>query len=224
MVVSHRLEDLLMGLLKVAYPELEESRVSVSYGKPSAFASVRWETNLDSIDVILSNETDTWHDAALSGLLAHELSHPSQKGSGLSEKKTDSDVLKRGLGLYLAVERLFVGKYEDHVIRRGKDRYLGYRTIRGGLSEAELSQLDRLLADMSFIPRLVCRPREMVHDVVRIQKGEDIHLLIDGSEIHIANVKPSTQIQIVERDGTISALVDGHEQAQLRISAQLHLS
>jgi hypothetical protein len=209
------LENLVERLLSASYAELRSSTVNAYYDASAAFASVRWEPNLKRIDVVCNRETEAWHEAARTGLIAHELSHPAQKSSGISEKETDIDVIDRKLGLYLAVERLHAGKYEDHLIRRGKDRYLGYRTIRGLLSEEELSQLDQLLADMRFIPRK-CRAIEgRIHDVVRFHRRGVMQLAIEGRDLEIENVNPSAEVLVLDNEDAISVLVDGQERARL---------
>ena len=127
-------------LISSAYPELRNSNMSVSWGKTSSFAQIQWSDSKDDISIRINTKVKEWHEAGVTGLISHELSHPAQRGGGLSELKTDRDAISRGFGPYLAVERLFAGKYEDHVVRRGKDRYLGYRSIRVQLTHLESQQ------------------------------------------------------------------------------------
>ena len=65
---------------------------------------------------------------------------------------TDLDAIERGLAPYLAIERLYAEKYEDHLLHRGKDKYLGYRTVRQKMTNLEVAHLDAMLEELSLIP------------------------------------------------------------------------
>ncbi len=215
MVSNEELAGLAHRLVQAAYPELAESEYRVRYGKTSAFASVSWENLHDGIDIVCNSSVKKWHEAALLGLLAHELSHPAQREGTTSEEGTDSDVLRRCLGLYLAVERLLAGKYEDHIVKRGKDRYMGYRTIRANLSQPELVQLDRLLAELRLIPRKAADRERGVHDMARRTLPDRTILLIDGLQVELEGISSSAQIEAIEVESTLVVTVDGIESLRL---------
>jgi len=59
-------------------------------------------------------------------------------------------VIARGLGCFLAIERAFTRKYADHIIGNGKDRYLGYESIRKLLTSGQVTQLDILMSDLGM--------------------------------------------------------------------------
>ena len=132
--------------------------------------------------------------------MSHELSHPAQKGGGLSELKTDNDTITRGLGPYLAVERLFTGKYEDHVVQRGKDRYLGYRTIRAQLTHLECQQLDELLSEIGLVPTKQPSPVTLSHDVVMFDRSSKTTLTIEGHQFILPRGIQNPDIKLVERN------------------------
>jgi hypothetical protein len=187
-------------LVSSAYPELQKSRMSVSWGKTSSFAQIHWDESKDEITIRVNKNVKTWHEAGITGLISHELSHPAQKGGGLSELKTDNDAISRGFGPYLAVERLLAGKYEDHVIRRGKDRYLGYRTIRGHLTHLEGQQLDGLLSEIGLIPIKHPSPVAMSHDIALFNKGRKTTLTIEGYQFIVPQNLQNPDIKLVERN------------------------
>lgn len=105
-----------------------------------------------------------WPDPAIIGLLAHELSHPVVGDTQQAEYRTDCDVLERGLAVYLAFERAYIGRYHDDRLNH-EDRYLGFLSIREKISTRECGWLDRLLGDFGLVPSR--RPRIYeIHDVV----------------------------------------------------------
>lgn len=191
---------LVKVLISAAYPELQQSNISVSWGKTASFAQIQWGEAKDEISIRINNDVKTWHEAGIIGLISHELSHPAQKGKGLSELKTDNDAITRGLGPYLAVERLFAGKYEDHVIRRGKDRYLGYRSIRAQLTHPESQQLDMLLSEIGLIPSKQPGLDVLRHDIVMFGKENRTTLTIEGYQFVLPRGIQNPDIKLVERN------------------------
>ena len=187
-------------LILSAYTELQKSNMSVSWGKTSSFAQIQWGVSKDEISIRVNNNVKTWHEAGITGLLSHELSHPAQRGGGLSELKTDRDAISRGFGPYLAIERLFAGKYEDHVIRRGKDRYLGYRSIRAQLTHLESQQLDTLLSEIALVPTKHPSPITMIHDIAMFDKESKTTLTIEGHQFLLPQGIQNPDIKLVERN------------------------
>ena len=88
---------------------------------------------------------------ALYGLLSHELSHIALGVNLHSEFQADRDVIERGLGPYLAIERLFTNKHSDYILREGEDKYLGFISIRKLLSPDEVHQLDTLISEIGML-------------------------------------------------------------------------
>jgi len=187
-------------LILSAYTELQKSNMSVSWGKTSSFAQIHWGVSKDEISIRVNNNVKMWHEAGITGLISHELSHPAQRGSGLSELKTDRDAISRGFGPYLAIERLFAGKYEDHVIRRGKDRYLGYKSIRAQLTHLESQQLDTLLSEIGLIPTKHPSPITMSHDIAMFDKESKTTLTIEGHQFVLPQGIQNPDIKLVERN------------------------
>lgn len=171
-----------------------------SWGKTSCFAQIRWDDAKEQISIRFNKSAKTWHEAGIIGLVSHELSHPAQKGSGLSEFKTDEDAISRGFGPYLAIERLYTGKFEDHLIHRGKDRYLGYRSIRAQLSQLECQQLDVLLSKIGLIPAKPSSPITLSHDVTIVDKKTRTTLTVEGHTFLIPENIRDPDIKLVERD------------------------
>lgn len=205
------LTELVHRLVEIAYPELIHSNIKIQWGRTSSFATVSWSQESKDIRIRCSNETRHWHEAALTGLLAHELSHPAQGKTKQSERSTDLDAVQRGFGPYLGVERLLAGKYEDHIVRRGKDRYLGYRSIRKLLKENELTHLNALLTQLKLVPSMNTEHQNVHHDTVIIHSANRITIQIDGHEFEIAPRKGDPEITTVVRENTTFVLVDDEE-------------
>ncbi|MFW9983073.1 MAG: hypothetical protein ACFFE3_14310, partial [Candidatus Thorarchaeota archaeon] len=144
----------------------------------------------------------------ITGLLSHELSHPAQSGSGLKELETDLDTISRGLGSYLAVERLFAGKYEDHIISRGKDRYLGYRSIRTRLTKLEIQNLDILMSKLQLKPIPSTKHTRPTHDFVLFKSNRGTVISIDGIQFEIPDEIINPDIKMVLKEGKVSVYVD----------------
>jgi len=187
-------------LISSAYPELQQSNFSVTWGKTSSLAQIQWGESRDEISIRVNNSVKTWHEAGIIGLISHELSHPAQEGEELSELKTDKDAVSRGFGSYLAVERLFAGKYEDQVIQRGKDRYLGYRSIRAQLMYLESQQLDILLSEIGLVPTKYSSPITLSHDISMFDKESKTILTIEGHQFLLPQGIQNPDIKLVERN------------------------
>ncbi len=202
------ISSLVKNLISLAYPELIASEVSISWRRTSSFAQIHWSESKEEISIRINNNVKIWHEAGIIGLLSHELSHPAQEGSGFSELKTDEDAISRGLGPYLAVERVFAGKYEDHAIKRGKDRYLGYRSIREQLTYIESNQLDLLLANIRLIPSKRTSRATLNHDIAIYDKERITTLAIDGHQFQLPQSVLNPEIKIVERNCVTLVYVD----------------
>jgi hypothetical protein len=205
---SSKLFSLVTTIVSLAYPELFQSKLSVSWGRTSSLAQVQWEESKDEISIRVNRCVREWHEAGITGLLSHELSHPAQRGTGLSEVHTDTDALTRGFGPYLAVERLFAGKYEDHMIRKGKDRYLGYRSIRTQLTNLETEQLDMLLSEIGLAPTRPRGPVLLSHDVAVIDQKRNTTITVEGHQFIIPYEMKDPDIKIVERDSVVHVYSD----------------
>lgn len=205
------LSELVYRLVEIAYPELIQSNIKIQWGRTSSFATISWSQDTKDIRIRCSNETRHWHEAALTGLLAHELSHPAQSKTNQSERGTDLDAVGRGFGPYLGLERLFAGKYEDHIIRRGKDRYLGYRSIRNLLNENEMTHLNALLTQLKLVPSMITERQNVHHDTVIIHSANKTTIQIDGHKFEIALRKEDPEVRTVVRENTTFVIVDDEE-------------
>lgn len=202
------INDIIRTLVSFAYPELQKKQVVASWGKTSSLGQVRWSDDGNEINIRINKSVRRWHEAGITGLLSHELSHPAQSGSGLKEKRTDEDVITRGLGTYLAVERILAGKYEDHIVSRGKDRYLGYRTIRELLTIQEIQNLDILMSEMRLKPAQPIKPTMVPHDSVLFEKEGKTAIFIDGYQFVLPDGLQDPDIKIVNRDGIVLVYAD----------------
>ena len=195
-------------LVSFAYPELRRSKIEVSWGRLASYALVQWGHDRNEITIRFSREVRTWHEAGILGLICHELSHPAQIGDGMSELGTDEDVIIRGLGPYLAVERVYAGKYEDHVIQHGKDRYIGYRSIRAKLTNLEIEQLDTLLSEIGLLPSKPPSRVSMRHDVVILNEEKKRILTVEGHRFRLPLNVESPDIKLVQRNGVTYVYAD----------------
>ncbi|MBY8997893.1 MAG: hypothetical protein KGD60_09185 [Candidatus Thorarchaeota archaeon] len=195
-------------LISSAYPELQKSNMTVSWGKTSSFAQIQWGGSKNEISIRVNTNVKTWHEAGIIGLISHELSHPAQRGVGLSELKTDKDAISRGFGPYLAVERLFAGKYEDHVIQRGKDKYFGYRSIRTQLTHLESQQLDIVLSECGLVPTKHPSPVMMSHDIAMFDEESKITLTVEGRQFLLPQGIQNPDIKLVERNSITYVYAD----------------
>ncbi len=190
-------------LVRLAYPELRKSSITVTWGRTSSFAQIWWDKSSDKISIRVNRDVKLWHDAAVTGLISHELSHPTLKDGGMRELQTDRDVLSRGLGLYLAIERLFAGKYDDHIICSGRDRYLGYESIRLKLTNLETQQLDTLLFKIGLIPTRPSDQSKISHDIMILDNEYRTSMIVEGHQIILPQDMSNADIKLVERDGTM---------------------
>ena len=195
-------------LISTAYPELVKSQFQIAWGGTSSFAQIQWDESRDVLSIKLNKTLKDWHEACIIGLLSHELSHPAQRGSGLRELKTDTDAISRGFGPYLAVERLFAGKYEDYVISRGRDRYMGYASVRRSLTQIEIQQLDKLLAELHLIPSKPPRSLDVSHDIAIVDKKRHTTLTVEGHQFSIPEVTQNPDIKLVHRGNMVYVYAD----------------
>ena len=196
------------NLVFYAYPEFIKSNLLVTWGRTSSFAQIRWDETKVKISIRVNNDVKTWHESGILGLISHELSHPAQARGGRSELTTDRDSIRRGLGPYLAIERLYTGKYEDHVIRRGKDRYLGYKSIRSQLTELEVQQVDSLLSEVGIIPSRQMYVRKTTHDTLIHEEPKRAIVIVEGHRFILPPTIKEPDIRIVERNSTTYVYAD----------------
>lgn len=214
-MMKREINSLVERLVKYVYLEFQDSKIEAGWGKTNCFATISWNQNLKEVKIRCNNETRLWHDAALFGLLSHELSHPTSKPRLDSEMHTDMDVIERGLGVYLAVERIIAGKYDDHVIKRGKDRYLGYSSIRGLLFEQELIHLDTLLLEMRLIPDNRRIQTIQHHDMYLVKTKDAVSIHVDGQEFSVVGEFKDSDVKIVDKGNKSFIYVDDVKIAQL---------
>jgi len=206
--------NLAKRLVSHAYPELSQTRIAIGYGRIPSYANVRWGEK-GGIQVTCSVDSEDWPEPALLGLISHELSHPVQTRDWHSEIKTDQDVLSRGLGPYLAVERVLTGKYDDHILRGGKDRYLGYTTIRSLLNPSETRQLDRLLEDFRLIPsKSLRKDLDILHDTIAFDDKRATTIVVDGKLLLLPPVPSDADIKILVRHNHVLIYADEVEIGQ----------
>jgi hypothetical protein len=147
---TKRFEDIIFTLMNSEFEDIKDRTVHIIWDRRGANAAIVWSQ--DRTDVIRCNRTVAdWPQPAIFGLLAHELSHIALGADLHDELQADEDVIDRGLGHYLAIERVFTNKISDHVVRNGKDRYLGYESIRKRLKPHEVEQLDKMMSDIGLV-------------------------------------------------------------------------
>lgn len=202
-----RISRLIDRLVQHAYRDIDRYTIDLLLGETSAFAEVSWKSHKTVVNLRLNRLVTAWHEAPITGLLAHELSHVSADITGFSEEETDLDVIERGLGIYLATERILTGKYSDHVMDRGRDRYLGYSTIRAILSDSEIVSLDRLLSDFAIVPK-DNRPNATVHDIAIMCTDISRIIQVDGRRLVIENIDRDSDIRIVVRESSTDIFID----------------
>jgi hypothetical protein len=141
-----RFEDLIFKLMNKEYAEIKDRTIHILWSREGANAVIVWSQ--DKTDSIRCNIAVTkWPEPAIIGLLSHELSHIALGTDLHDELQADEDVIERGLGHYLAIERAFTNKYSDHILRDGEDMYLGYASIRKRLKSREVKLLDKMISD-----------------------------------------------------------------------------
>ena len=145
-VHTKKFEDYIFTLMSNEYADIKDRTVHILWAREGANAAIVWSQN--KVDTIRCNIAITeWPEPEILGLLSHELSHITLGTDLHDEIQADEDVIARGLGHYLAIERAFTNKYSDHVLREGEDRYLGYTSIRKMLKSHLVKQLDKLMSE-----------------------------------------------------------------------------
>ncbi|MHA2133779.1 MAG: hypothetical protein ACXAEN_15810 [Candidatus Thorarchaeota archaeon] len=216
------LQPLVDRLVHFAYPELREFEISVGLKAISAYAQIEWSSAHSSMRIVCDKDVQRWHESQKVGLLAHELSHPCTDGRSTREEDVDFDVVKRGLGAYLAIERISAGKHEDHWLRRRKDRYLGYRTIRSMLEGHELSQLDLLLKEVRLAPALGSTGRGTIpHDISIVDRSGQTHIQLDGIDFILDEMVAEGEFKLLIRDETAYLYVNDAVVAESSLSEEL---
>ncbi|MGY5874898.1 MAG: hypothetical protein RTU30_04055 [Candidatus Thorarchaeota archaeon] len=191
------LHQLVNKLLHYGYPEFAEWGVNIQWGGTSAYAEISWESRSKSMTINVNQDVRSWPESAVNGLLSHELSHPIIGDVDNTESITDADVIARGLGTYLALERLVAGKYQDHILRHGRDRYLGYTTLRGMLTKDELSNLDKLMSDVRISP---LQSTKLNHDIAIHRSTNTAIIHTGGYTVRVNRTNPNQGIRIFIRD------------------------
>lgn len=148
-IQSRRFEDYIFSLVRDVYPNLQNRDIFVEWRYTGTNAVVLWNSD-GSISIRCSRAIQHWPEEAIIGLLAHELSHISLEENIHSELIADKDVVARGLGVYLAVERFYSGVLFDMVMEDDRDRYLGYDSLRKQLVNDELQQLDEIISNLGL--------------------------------------------------------------------------
>ncbi len=206
------IKELGHRLVAHAYPEFDGRDLKIDTGKLRSYGQVRW-SDAGGIQIICHQDVMEWPEPALIGLLAHEISHPAEGSS--SEEGTDRDVISRGLGHYLAVERAFVDKYGDHIISKGKDRYLGFQSVRELLNDHEQRIMENLLEDFKILPSKETRKFRLIHDTaIHDEIGHSI-LLIEGQSIRVEGARPNSDIKLLFRDEILYVYADDDVVAQV---------
>ncbi len=149
-VHTKRFEDLIFKLMSKEYRKIRDRNVYITWAREGANAVIVW--NQDKTDVIRCNiAVAEWPEPVIIGLLSHELSHIALGAKLHKEHQADEDVIARGLGHFLALERVFTNKYSDHVLKEGEDRYLGYISIRSRLKPQQVEQLYSLMSEHDIV-------------------------------------------------------------------------
>jgi hypothetical protein len=147
---TKKFEDFIFTLMSDEYSDIKDRTVHILWAREGPNAAIVWSKN--KTDTIRCNITVTkWPEPAILGLLSHELSHIALGTDIHDELQADEDVITRGLGHFLAIERAFTNKYSDHVLREGEDRYLGYTSIRQRMKPKGVKQLDSLMSDLGMV-------------------------------------------------------------------------
>ncbi|MGY5873623.1 MAG: hypothetical protein RTV72_15345 [Candidatus Thorarchaeota archaeon] len=149
-VHTKKFEDFIFTLMSNEYADVKDRTVHIIWARTGPNAVIVWSQN--KVDTIKCNiAVADWSEPAILGLLSHELSHIALGTDLHSELQADEDVIARGLGHYLAIERAFTKKYSDHVLRGNEDRYLGYESIKKLLKSKEIRKLNRLISDLGMV-------------------------------------------------------------------------
>ncbi|MHA2082894.1 MAG: hypothetical protein ACXABD_04010 [Candidatus Thorarchaeota archaeon] len=201
--------DLVSNVVNYAYPELRTCDFVVDWRRMSSFAVIRWENLEKRISISLDKSIAAWPEPAMFGLLSHELSHPANRRGGFSEEETDLDVIDRGLGPYLAIERIFAGKYLDHMVRKQRDKYLGYASIRDLLTSDESNQLNRLLRYLRLRPPTKDDHLEgRIHDTYIQQNSNTATIVVAGRKFDLDSYSTNPDVKLIIRNDIVSVYVD----------------
>jgi len=147
---SRKFEDYIHTLMNDAYQDIKDRTVHIIWTRTGPNAAIVWSKN--KVDTIKCNiAIADWPEPVILGLLSHELSHIALGTDLHSELQTDEDVIARGLGHYLAIERAFTKKYSDHILRDGEDRYLGFTSIKKKMKSKEVRKISRLLTEFGIV-------------------------------------------------------------------------
>ena len=142
------------------------------------------------------------------------MSHPAT-GRISSEEATDREVILRGLGHYLAVERAFVNKYNDHKTSGGKDRYMGFQSITKLLNDHEYRIMEHLLEDFKILPFRASTKFRLLHDTaIHDGIGQSV-LMIEGQAITVKGARPESDIKLLFRDEILNIYADDEIVAQV---------
>ncbi len=110
------------------------------------------------------------------------------------------------------MERVFTGKYDDHALHRGKDRYLGYSTIRRLLNPHETRLLDRLLEDFGLIPSKFPRENlDILHDTIAFDDKRSTTVVVHGKLLLLPPVPIGADIRILVRQNHVIIYADEEE-------------
>ncbi|RDE13967.1 MAG: hypothetical protein C4K47_05190 [Candidatus Thorarchaeota archaeon] len=212
------LSMLVSNLSRYAYPELVDQPLRAKWSRLSSFAEIRWTNPREAISLVCDKTAQRWHQCALLGLLAHEMSHPCVSTSRRAEERTDLDAIERGLGVYLAAERITTGRYRDQVVGRGRDRYLGYQTVREYLTQHETKQLDRLLDLLKIVPSSYgVSLTETIHDTAI---GGDCQAHVGGYVFQGVTILPGSSVKLLVREDSVALYIDEKLVAKTHIDSQ----
>ncbi len=209
---------LVERLIKYAYPELRSRDFIILWRDINAIADITWAKWGGEVRIRLHPIVKTFNDPMLIGTFAHELSHVALKENNSDEWETDFDVIRRGLGPYLAIERASTGLYNDQPARGRSKPYMGFYSIMHVLSEEnkkntlQLANLiglnlkeEKPLIDPNLLP--------ISHDSLYQKYADDRFVLsIDGEEFLLDTpYDENSEINIEIHNGKIVVLVNGKE-------------
>jgi len=206
---------LVERLIKYAYPELRTRDFIILWRNINAIADITWAKWGGEVRIRLHPIVKSFNDPMLIGTFAHELSHVALKENNSDEWETDFDVVKRGLGPYLAIERASTGIYYDQPARGKSKPYMGFYTIMGLLSEDSKKNTERLAKLINLdiareLPLISTKSMPMSHDTLYQKFDNEYVLSIDGEEILLdAEYDENSDINIEIRNGEIVVFIDG---------------
>ncbi|MHA2140482.1 MAG: hypothetical protein ACXADC_07405 [Candidatus Thorarchaeota archaeon] len=210
---SSDFKELGRKLITHAYPELSGRNVIIKTGRLRSYGQVRW-SDAGAIIITCNRNITNWPEPAVIGLLAHEISHPIL-GRKSSEEATDMDVIKRGLGHYLAVERAYVSKYNDHDINRNRDRYLGFQSVSHNLNNHERLIMENLLEDFNILPSKESKGVRLIHDTAIHDDTEQSIMMIEGKTIMLKGARPNSDIKMLFRGEVLFIYADDEIVAEI---------